>query len=60
MATNHPAPSEPDFEDSAELPPPVYEVEEQPVERRINQDGKYVQIVDGEEVAIERRRRDND
>ena len=45
-----------DAEDSSQLPPPLYEVEEQPVERRFNTDGKHVAIVNGEEVVIERRR----
>ena len=44
-----------DAEDSSQSPPPIYEVEEEPVERRINLDGKHVEVVDGEEVVIERR-----
>ena len=46
-----------DAEDSSQSPPPIYEVEEEPVERRINLDGKHVEVVDGEEVVIERRQR---
>lgn len=44
-----------DTDDSSQLPPPLYEVEEQPVERRINPDGNYVEIVNGEKAVIERR-----
>ena len=44
-----------DAEDSSQSPPPIYEVEEEPVERRINLDGKHVEVVDGEAVVIERR-----
>ena len=53
---NQPLPP-PDPDDSSQLPPPVYEVEEQPVERRINSDGQHVEIIDGKEVIIERRQR---
>ena len=35
-----------------------YEVEEEPVERRMNAEGKFVQVVDGKEIVIERRNRD--
>lgn len=56
MTSNKPPPPEQDFTDSYELPPPVYEVEEELVERRINSDGHYVQMIDGKEVVIERRR----
>ena len=52
--TNVPTPPK-DAEDSSQLPPPLYEVEEEPVERRINPDGKHVEIVNGEEVVTERR-----
>ena len=44
-------------QDVSDVVPPLYEVEEQLVERRLNPDGKFVQIVDGKEIAIERRRR---
>ena len=46
-------PQDPD--ESSQLPPPVYEVEEQPVERRINSDGQHVETIDGKEVIVERR-----
>jgi hypothetical protein len=35
----------------------VDEVEEEPVERRINAEGKLVQVVAGKEIVIERRNR---
>jgi hypothetical protein len=53
-ATHVPLPPK-DAEDSSQLPPPLYEVEEQPVERRINLDGQHVELVNGKEVVIERR-----
>lgn len=40
----------------APLDPDSYEVEEMEFERRINKDGVFVKIVDGKEVAIERRK----
>jgi hypothetical protein len=49
---------ETEWTESSELaPPPIYEVEEEPIERRINSDGQHVEIVDGKEVVIERRQR---
>ena len=59
MSAHHPTPPEEDLGDSAELPPPVYEVEEEPVERRINPEGKFIHVVDGKEIVIERRNRDD-
>ena len=55
MNTEKQPPPEQDFTESSELPPPVYEVEEELVERRINSDGKFVQVIDDQEVVIERR-----
>ena len=56
-------PSEPPTEPpviTGEFPPALdpdsYEVEEMEFERRINKDGKFVEIVDGKEVVIERRK----
>ncbi len=47
-----------DWTESSELkPPPIYEVEEELIERRINSDGQYVEIIDGKEVVVERRKR---
>ena len=64
MASTTPPPSsqngqnvDAESDDSADLPPPVYEVEEEPVERRMDLDGKYVEVIDGKEVVIERRQR---
>ncbi len=51
---NFPLPPK-DADDSSQLPPPLYEVEEQPVERRINPDGLHVEVINGEQVVIERR-----
>ena len=34
-----------------------YEVEEIPLERRLNPDGSYVELIDGKPVVIERRQR---
>lgn len=38
------------------LDPDSYEVEEMELERRIHKDGKFVEIVGGKEVVIERRK----
>lgn len=61
---NKKAPTDPsslpdaDWTESSELkPPPIYEVEEELIERRINSDGQYVEIIDGKEVVVERRKR---
>ena len=43
----------PDF--VAELNPDSYEVQEIALERRLNPQGQFVQIVDGKEVVVERR-----
>lgn len=49
---------EAEWNESGELaPPPIYEVEEEPIERRINSDGQHVEIIDGKEVVVERRKR---
>ena len=49
---------EADWTESSELrPPPIYEVEEEPIERRINSDGQHVEVIDGKEVIVERRKR---
>lgn len=64
MATQPPSPSktgpelDAESDDSAALPPPIYEVQEELVERRMDLDGRYVEVVDGKEVVIERRQRD--
>ncbi len=49
---------EADWTESSELrPPPIYEVEEEPIERRINSGGQHVEVIDGKEVIVERRKR---
>lgn len=42
---------------AAELDIESYEVEEIPLERRLNPDGSYVELVDGKPIVIERRQR---